>query len=269
MLALAAAGRAGTVTDNFDTPQNYLADLSGTIWDGLKVTGGGGSIAACDTTSNPGSLNFASTNTQGHTDHAILYKTLPADTDFEATVKMVNGNWVPYPNYADPSSTNPGFVAWHSCGLTAARDADEWVANFYFSHPEWSATFIGRSIVPPGDKNPDDKNEAAGGANIDTYPYTKLARVGNDFFWYYSPDGVNWTPFWQVTRNDLAGVPLEVGLRHAMYSGNTASAILDDFTLSGRGIGEPTDIPEPVTLGALSLALAGLGGYVRRRRKLG
>ena len=36
------------------------------------------------------------------------------------------------------------------------------------------------------------------------------------------------------------------------------------------GLPEPSEgkIPEPATLGALGLAVAGLGGYVKRRRRL-
>jgi len=224
-LVFVPVGRAGTVTDDFNTPRDYAVMLEGTIWDGLKVTGPAGSIAACETTNNPGLLNFGSSNTQGHIDHAILYKLLPADTDFEATVRMVGGNWVP----------NGNFVTWHSAGLTAAMDVDDWVANFYFSHPEWTATFVGRSVINGVENN---LNTDAGGLNVDTYPYVKLARVGNVFLRYYSADGTNWTFYSQHSRPDMAGVPLEIGLRHAMYSGNTAYALFDEFTLTAPGIGE-------------------------------
>jgi len=252
-----------TFTDDFDTPQDYATSLAWTIWDGLKITGDGGSaasLAACETTSHPGCLTFASSATATaafKTDQAILYKTVPADLDFEATVKMVDGNWVPYPDYEYPAGTS-GFVAWHSAGLTAAMDADDWVANFYFSHPEWGATFIGRSV---DDGAEDNRNTDTGDPtkNIDDYPYTKLARVGNDFVRYYSPDGVTWTEFSRHTREDLAGVDLEVGLRHAMYSGNTASAVFDDFSLSL--------IPEPATLALVGLGA--LGTLLGRRRRKG
>jgi len=250
VLVLASAGLAGTIYgDDFNTPQDYTASLAGTIWEGLKLTGGGGgggSIVACETTSNPGCLTFASSNTDS-SDSALLYLTVPADTDFEATVKMVDGNWVPY---------TMGFVTWHSAGLTAALDVDDWVANYYFSHPEWSATFIGRSF-DDGVENNLNTNTGDPTKNIDDYPYTKLAREGNDFIRYYSPDGATWTEYSRHTRDDLAGVYLEVGLRHAMYSGNTASAIFDDFMIN--------IVPEPATLALLGLG--GIGLLIRRKKR--
>ncbi len=246
LLIFVTVGRAEMVTDNFDTPQDYAASLAGTIWDGLKITGAAGTIVACETTSTPGALTFSSSGTDTASS-ALLYRIVPADTDFEATLKVVDGTWVPF---------NMGFVNWHSAGLTAGLDANNWVSVYYFSNPQWTATFIGRSVENGAE---DNLNTGTVGVdpdnNIDTYPHTKLARVGNDFLRYYSADGLDWTLFSQHTRNDLAGVELEVGLRHAMHTGNTGTAIFDEFTLS------MPSIPEPPTVAITSIVYQGGGTW--------
>ena len=48
-------------------------------------------------------------------------------------------------------------------------------------------------------------------------------------------------------------------------TGASGTAYVDDFSLCPTGA--DGDIPEPVTMAALGLALAGLGGYVRKRRR--
>ena len=42
---------------------------------------------------------------------------------------------------------------------------------------------------------------------------------------------------------------------------------MDNLSINGDVTAVTGDIPEPATLGLLSLAACGLGGYVRRRRK--
>jgi len=45
------------------------------------------------------------------------------------------------------------------------------------------------------------------------------------------------------TRADLAGIPLQVGIAHALFSGNSAQVFFTDFELTGPNVNPPSAMP--------------------------
>ena len=62
-------------------------------------------------------------------------------------------------------------------------------------------------------------------------PWLRLRRIGNTFYSLRSTDGENWSAIGSTIRNDLDGLPLQVGIWQATFSGNEGTAQFDDFSL--------------------------------------
>ena len=80
-------------------------------------------------------------------------------------------------------------------------------------------------------------------AGVDADTWLQLEKSGG-FHFRHSPDGVNWTELAcsPVTRADLSGIPLQVGLFQATYSANSGYAVFDRFSLT---ITTPPPQPPP------------------------
>ncbi|MHC4354111.1 MAG: galactose-binding domain-containing protein, partial [Planctomycetota bacterium] len=69
--------------------------------------------------------------------------------------------------------------------------------------------------------------------NLD--PWLQLERVGNTFHFRTSVDGLSWTEMAvsPITRDDMAGLPLQVGIRHATFSDAPGYIAFDNFSIEG------------------------------------
>lgn len=217
--------------DNFDASHDYLnAGVEGTIWDALIINDtliGSDAPAAVayriDTDSVPGALTIRSTNTYwggDWTNGILLCKIVPADVNFIAQVKIVGGDL----------SSWEGPIAYMCPGLMARnpdRAAGDFVDVFAFDRAEWNAVHLFESW----DDDVEDETPTAEAGSVYDNPWIRLERSGNEFITYYGPDGETWTEIGRVTRDDLAGIDLQVGISHSMNTDLVGTALYDNFKL--------------------------------------
>lgn len=256
-LCLGAAVSYGTITDDFSGDNDFQNNLAGTVWDGAVVNSGvslvqDGDLIDLDTTTNDDALTYTTTNTHWagvDDDGALMYIVIPADTDFSARVQILPGSnfksFDPcFERNDDWNGTQPPAVTWHSAGLmvrnpVAETTADiDWQALFAFDHWQWGSTHIFRSTDDGA-----ETNQNSGDLTIAELPWLRLDRTGTTLTAYKSANGNSWTMHAEIEREDLAG-QVHVGLAHGLFSANTATAILDNFSLDAGPIPFAPD-PKP------------------------
>ena len=121
-------------------------------------------------------------------------------------------------------------------------------------------------------------NGLAPGAEYEMYNY-RAPVVGRDFFMSIDTDGDGIVDTMQSIVSTITGSGASDSDRGALFlsliKADPSGVIRGQLAGGGevnwsgfqlRMVSEPGDIPEPATIAMLTLAFAGLGGYVRRRR---
>lgn len=227
LLAASGAVQAAVFIDNFDTSHDFLADgVTGTRWDGFVGRGANETAAAINASiDRPGQLYLASAdgvwappwNPLG----PFLYKVI--EGDFVASVKVT-----------DYAGTAAAVVYHNNAGLMArafpgdAGPGENWVSLDYF--PIWNCGNFVRSA-----NNNVRTEHGHNGRTWNLDPWMQIERRGNTFHFRTSADGVTWTEMAQspLTRDDLADIPLQVGVKHATYSAEMGYAAFDEFRIEG------------------------------------
>jgi hypothetical protein len=246
LLALTGASSQGAAfADDFDYGRDYLiSGADDTGWDGFLGLGAGQTVTALTTmdAAHPGQLYIASGN-NGRWREAwnplppFLYRVVSGD--FIATVKVTD--------YAGKASgpvyyNNAALMA--RAGVGSVGTSENWVSIDYF--PLYNCGNYVRSALN-GVRTENGNNGLAW--NLD--PWLQLERAGNVFHFRTSPDGNEWTemPVSPLTRGDLDGVPLEVGLTQCTYSTAQGYAAFDHFTLTGPNVARPAVAINPFPAG--------------------
>jgi regulation of enolase protein 1 (concanavalin A-like superfamily) len=227
LLSLSGVTQAGVFSDGFDAAHDYLTQgVEGTAWDGFLGLGAGETASAIDaSTSRPGQLFLESAGAYWHEPWTPLGPFL---------YKMVEGDFVATVKVSDYAGTAAAPVYHNNCGLLAralpddAGPGEDWVALDYF--PIWNCG----NFVRSADDNVRTENGNNGRAfNLD--PWLQIERQGNTFYFRTSRDGITWTAMSvpSLTRDDLADVPLQVGLYQGTYSADSGYAAFDDFKVEG------------------------------------
>jgi uncharacterized repeat protein (TIGR02543 family) len=260
LAVMAAVGaRAGTVTDDFSTSQDYLtAGVSGTLWDGihnqsaanvLNTTGTAGEL----TIQTPGgTVGWEGTKANA----PFLYKSVTGD--FDVRVQTTAGTTANY--------TVAGLLV-RLDPANADGDAGE---DFVMLARNWfRGTIQLRSVNNNGQSDSDEPAAQA---------YLRLTRTGNVFRGYTSSDGTTWTQrAWgggstDLTRTDLGGT-VQVGLTGCNFSGATTSVRFDNFILTtpntvtydgngSTGGTVPADSSSPYASGA-TVTVLGVGSLMK------
>ncbi|HXC99794.1 MAG TPA: hypothetical protein VN048_10660 [Verrucomicrobiae bacterium] len=261
LMTVPAAIKGDTIINNFNNGFDYMANgVPGTMWDGVylgfgDVFGGsdGGDIGVtlqANETANPGFLTIQDNFTDwagANDDGFFLYKVVAGD--FDVSVENVE----PFDN-SDPANNHMG-------GLMARA--------FPTNGPRWSAPFNGAENWQAEFRfqafNIDeDIRFTTNGADHDAYitvpgintnnninRYLRITRVGNVFSFYTKtnqPDA--WTLHGSLTRGDLAGVPIQVGLADATFGDGTGGGaqpppvtFYTDFELTGTNVVAAPTLP--------------------------
>ena len=239
VLMAGATVQAAVWTVNFDTPHDFLADgVEGTGWDGFVGLGPEETADAINASiDRPGQLYLQSANSSRWEPNynpkgPFLYRIV--EGDFIATVQVTDfpglpGSASPRTDHAD------SFIMARVANLDDAGGGEDFVCTHYF--PTWNGN-LRRTI--------DDGGESEQGNTGDLFScatYLQLERTGNVFTFRRSFDGVTWTPIGgndgMITRDDMDGLPLQVGLAQCMYSANAGYVAFDDFRIEGPNISPP------------------------------
>jgi hypothetical protein len=217
-------------SDDFETAHDYVANgAAGTGWDDYFGRLAGESVDALNANMDrAGQLYIQSSD--GTWD-------APWDPLAPFLYKYVEGDFIATVQITDYAGTPDAWVLHNDGGLMAraskadpfdeAGTGEDWVSIDYF--PIWTCGNF--------HWNADDNVRYELGHNgkeFDADPWLQLERSGNVIHVRTSPDGVTWTEMATspVTRDDFEGIPLQVGLRQAIYnSGETGYVAFDNFSI--------------------------------------
>ena len=226
------ATHAGQVTDNFSVTRDYLTQgVAGTIWDGIytgagQIPGGNSGGGPGATTvmnangTNAGKLTITSTQTEwegGNNDGVLMFKLVHGDFDMEVHIDSHqvidyhhSGLLARLPDLSDggPGEDN---VSW-------TRFDQFSIANYF--RTEDAGVTTQRPLV-----------------EVNPSYWLRLQRVGDTFTAYEKvAETDEWVQRDQQERTDMTGLPVQVGLMQALYSGNSGTVQFSAFKLSGPNV---------------------------------
>jgi hypothetical protein len=262
LTALCGSARAGSITNNFDTTRDYVANgiMGDPNWDGVYLAfgdirggdpGGSGNGATTEAEANAFGPVLSITSTRGDwsapgDDGFFLWKLVSGD--FDVSVESV-------PTWATTANNFAGLLvrAYHTnnsgapYSTTVANGGENWV-----------------SLLRGQEFNIDETRLATNGGNIELTFSDPIAGIAETrFFRIVRAQGTNFSFFWKVNatdpwiqrtngtfypngvyqRGDLAGVSLQVGICEALFSGNSAQDFFTDFELTGSNVNPPPAMP--------------------------
>jgi len=218
------ATRFNEFTDQFQNPHDFLVrGAGGTIWDGFLSQADGSlpeAIAA-----SQGVLRLQSKGTVwdgGKPLGAFLFKVVPGDFVAQATVSDYAGLATRHV----PGNNDGGLMV--RVPKAAQADSAEKLVQLNF-FPIWNQ---GNMVTSLDGGRSQKGNGLAWGA----HRHLQIIRQGTIFHFRTSADGTNWQnlPGSPVERKDMAGAPLQIGLYHASYGGESSYIAFSDFRLTTR-----------------------------------
>jgi len=271
------AARADAFTNSFDSGQDYVANgvINQTLWDGVYLgfgdipngsqggSGPGMTAVASEATPYPTFLNLQSSGgdwSGGDNDGFFLYKVVAGDFDvsvaslpFDLTGGLIYDNRGF--NFAglqvrayNPDNSGAGYSTTDTNNPTAENSLRLWRFQQF--------NIDGQIRVSTNGGN----QEFTYASNLNTNDpgldrRYRITRVGNDISFYYKINDFDpWIPATNnpfggtLTRDDWAGVALQVGIAQAPFSTATRDAVFDDFALSGTNVTFPTPPTAPSSL---------------------
>lgn len=254
--------RAGSITNNFTSPIDYVANgiIGDTNWDGVYLgfgdipggnnggDGNGVSTIANASLTDPGFLTVQSTAgswVAAGDDGFFLYKVVSGD--FDASVQVSAP-------FAAPNYHLPGLLvrAWNTnnsgspyAPSSTNGPSENWMYNARFQ--EFGISDHGRYATNGADVN-GYFDTAGDNSDTNTPRYVRITRVGDVFSFYEKTNQTDTYSFiTNLTRTDLDGVPMQVGIKDETGTANSAETFFTDFELSGPNVslGTPSVVGAP------------------------
>ncbi len=211
-------------TDRFQAGQDYLAQgVGGTIWDGFLTPADGSAPEAI--LARDGVLRLQSKGTVwdgGKPLGAFIYKLVPGDFVVQATVADYAG----LATRRVPGNNDGGLMIRAPRVEDAGPGEDLVQLNFF---PIWNQ---GNMVTSLDGGRSQKGNQLA----WEAHRHLQIIRQGALFHFRTSADGRRWQdmPGSPLERADLAGLPLQAGLYHASYGGDSSFITFHDFQLITR-----------------------------------
>lgn len=209
--------------DTFDQERNFLeSGVANTLWDGFVGKSPNESVDKLECAG--GVLRLESTGTwwdQNKPSGPLLYKTVEGDFVVEVEIADYSG-----------LRQRRGYMN-NECGLmvrvpdiAAAGEGEDLIQLGFF--PIYNQGNMATSLDGPS--RPQQSNLTA----WDAHRFLQIERQDDVFHLRTSPDGSRWVamPNSPIRREDMKGLPLQVGLFHAVYSDITGYGCFDNFRLS-------------------------------------
>jgi hypothetical protein len=274
VLAFTCVARADSLTNNFDTSRDYLSGgiLGETNWDGVYMftgdvpngTGTGGTIQntliANANNTFPGFFTVRTTGGDwaGASDDGFyLWKLVKGD--FDVSVQSAPP-WAPIANQFGGllarvwNTNNAGSPYTPTAANNIAESFVELMRGQEFNISEIRISTNGTDFERGFTDNGADPGSVGNGTNSTRYYRIVRSQETNFMFFWRTNNTQDWsqitnnavpgTPNGVYVRPDLAGVPMQVGINHAMFANAQATAFFTDFQLSGPNVtGVPATLP--------------------------
>lgn len=204
--------------------RDYLTAISGSGWDGVLKQSEGSQPEAV--IAHHGKLRLQSKGTVwdgGKPLGAFVYKNIQGDFVAEATVSDYAG----LAERRTPGNTDGGLMVRVASIADAGPGEDLVQLNFF---PIWGQGNMHTSLGANG------RSQRGNGLAWDAHRYLRIIRQGPLFYFRTSADGRVWQdiPGSPVERKDMDGLPLQVGLYHASYGGESSYIEFGAFRLMSR-----------------------------------
>ncbi len=225
VLAVECAQAQVTVADKFSSSVNYITNgVAGTIWDGVYL--GSGSIANATGTDGvaPGTVSVADANITA----AGTLSVTSLNTDWENAAddgfllfKVITGDFDMSVLVVTPFNSN----AYNLAGLMVRAFGEGGAPNPNNAENSFLwARFNEFGIANMLKNNVNGvKTDTGEGAYPNTNYWLRITRAGNNFTLFQrGPSTAAWTNVATLSRADLAGLPLEVGIEQAVFAGGAS-----------------------------------------------
>ncbi|MFZ9936455.1 MAG: LamG-like jellyroll fold domain-containing protein [Luteolibacter sp.] len=210
--------------DDFNAPHDYTSGIAGTIWHGVVNAENAVSLNAG--TSTTGRLRIAATDGKGwdagSNNAPFLYMNVSGD--FDARVEV-------------PAQTAGDYSVAALMARLGAPAANGKPGEDYMTV---TSNRFGSNNIQARTLRDGAQNDSIGSSHADFPRHLRLTRTGNTFHAFVSADGRSWQPVsWGglrglpigvgLVREDLDGLPLQVGLWQGSFKTSGHSADFDNF----------------------------------------